>query len=107
MGVTFVRDSIHSLKREADGWKVVCATQTFDCPTIVLSMGAWSADVLRPLGFSVPLMAERGYRHLPVLDAGKVVGMISIGDAVKHIIRDLELNVSDLMGYIMADGPGG
>jgi CBS domain-containing protein len=60
-----------------------------------------------PLQDCMAIMAARGYRHLPVLDAGKVVGMISIGDAVKHIIRDLELNVSDLTGYLMADGPGG
>jgi CBS domain-containing protein len=53
------------------------------------------------------LMAARGFRHLPVLDAGKVVGVISIGDVVKDIIRDLERNVGDLMGYIMRDGPGG
>ena len=49
----------------------------------------------------------RRFRHLPVLDAGKVVGVISIGDVVKNIIRDLEHNVDDLMGYIMKDGPGG
>ncbi|MBV9235980.1 MAG: CBS domain-containing protein [Xanthobacteraceae bacterium] len=53
------------------------------------------------------LMAERGFRHLPVLDAGKVVGVISIGDVVKEIIRDLEHNVGDLTDYIMRDGPGG
>jgi CBS domain-containing protein len=53
------------------------------------------------------MMAARGFRHLPVLDAGKVVGVISIGDVVKDIIRDLELNVGDLMGFIMRDGPGG
>ena len=53
------------------------------------------------------LMAQRGFRHLPVLDAGKVVGVISIGDVVKDIIRDLEHNVDDLTGYIMRDGPGG
>ncbi len=53
------------------------------------------------------MMAERGFRHLPVLDAGKVVGVISIGDVIKDIIRDLEQNVGDLMGYIMRDGPGG
>ena len=53
------------------------------------------------------MMAERGFRHLPVLDAGKVVGVISVGDVVKEIIRDLELNVGDLMGFIMRDGPGG
>src|SRR5215471_465705 len=50
------------------------------------------------------MMAARGFRHLPVLDAGKVVGVISIGDVVKDIIRELERNVGDLMGYIMKDG---
>ena len=53
------------------------------------------------------VMAARGFRHLPVLEAGKVVGVISIGDVVKDIIRDLKLNVSDLMGYIMTDSRGG
>ena len=53
------------------------------------------------------MMAAHGFRHLPVLDAGKVVGVISIGDVVKDIIRNLEHNVGDLMGYIMTDGPGG
>ena len=33
------------------------------------------------------MMAARGFRHLPVLDAGKVVGVISIGDVVKDIIQ--------------------
>jgi CBS domain-containing protein len=60
-----------------------------------------------PLDGCMAIMAERGIRHLPVLDAGKVVGVISIGDVVKEIIRDLELNVGDLMGFIMRDGPGG
>lgn len=53
------------------------------------------------------MMSERGFRHLPVLDAGTVVGVISVGDVVKNIIRDLELNVGELMGFIMRDGPGG
>jgi len=53
------------------------------------------------------MMSARGFRHLPVLDGGKVVGVISIGDVVKDIIRNLEHNVGDLIGYIMTDGPGG
>ena len=60
-----------------------------------------------PLEGCMAMMAERGYRHLPVLDAGKVVGVISMGEVVKNIIEDLELDVNDLMGYIMTDGPGG
>jgi CBS domain-containing protein len=53
------------------------------------------------------LMSAKGFRHLPVLEAGKVVGVISIGDVVKDTIRDLKLNVNDLLGYIMSAGPGG
>src|SRR5215510_3882511 len=51
------------------------------------------------------MMAARGFRRLPVLDAGKVVGVISIGDVVKDIIRNLEHNVGYLMRYSMTDGP--
>ena len=60
-----------------------------------------------PLQGCMAMMSARGFRHLPVLDGGKVVGVISIGDVVKDTIRDLQLNVSDLMGYIMRDCPGG
>ncbi len=60
-----------------------------------------------PLESCMAMMAGRGFRHLPVLEAGRVVGVISIGDVVKDIIRHLERNVGDLMGYIMTDGPGG
>ena len=60
-----------------------------------------------PLEGCMVMMAARGFRHLPVLDAGKVVGVISIGDVVKDVIRDLKLNVNELMGLIMTDGPGG
>ena len=60
-----------------------------------------------PLQGCMALMAARGFRHLPVLDAGKVVCVISIGDVVKDIIRDLKLNVNELMSLIMTDGPGG
>jgi len=60
-----------------------------------------------PLENCMTMMASRGFRHLPVVDAGKVVGVISIGDIVKDIIGELERDVGDLRGYIMTDGPGG
>lgn len=60
-----------------------------------------------PLEDCMVMMAARGFRHLPVLDDGKVVGVISIGDVVKDVIRELKLNVNDLMSYVMTDGPGG
>src|SRR5690349_15006317 len=60
-----------------------------------------------PLQGCMAMMAGRGFRHLPVLDAGKVVGVISIGDVVKDIIRDLEHNVDDSDGLHHEGQPGG
>jgi CBS domain-containing protein len=60
-----------------------------------------------PLDGCMAIMAARGFRHLPVIDANQVVGVVSIGDVVKDIIQNLERNVGDLMGYILTDSPGG
>ena len=46
------------------------------------------------------LMTDRRIRHLPVVDDGKVVGMLSIGDLVRSIIEGLEGEVEQLKQYI-------
>ncbi|MCE2724304.1 MAG: CBS domain-containing protein [Burkholderiales bacterium] len=46
------------------------------------------------------LMSDKNIRHLPVLDAGKVVGMLSIRDLMNDIIADHEFTIAQLEGYI-------
>lgn len=46
------------------------------------------------------VMTERRIRHLPVVDAGKVAGMISIGDLVQAIISDQKEEIEQLENYI-------
>lgn len=46
------------------------------------------------------IVTEERERHLPVLDNGKVAGMISIGDLVKAIIADQRFVIEQLEGYI-------
>lgn len=46
------------------------------------------------------LMTERRIRHLPVLDEGKVAGMISIGDVVKFRMAEQEAETDALKTYI-------
>jgi CBS domain-containing protein len=46
------------------------------------------------------IMTENHIRHLPVLDDGRLVGIISIGDVVKDIIDELQFMVKQLENYI-------
>lgn len=46
------------------------------------------------------LMTVRRIRHLPVLEAGSLVGIISIGDVVKEIISDRDSTIRGLENYI-------
>ena len=45
-------------------------------------------------------MTERRFRHIPVVADGTLVGIISIGDVVKHKIGQLEFERNQLDGYI-------
>lgn len=45
-------------------------------------------------------MTERRIRHLPVVDDGSLVGIVSIGDVVSSRIRELEQDRAHLEGYI-------
>ena len=56
------------------------------------------------LGQCMNTMANRNIRHLPVLDNGKVVGMVSIGDIVKDIIRQQGDQIKQLETYILGHG---
>ncbi len=46
------------------------------------------------------IMTEGRFRHLPVIEGGKLVGVISIGDAVKHRLGELEAEAGALRSYI-------
>jgi CBS domain-containing protein len=47
-------------------------------------------------------MTERRIRHVPVLDDGRLCGIVSIGDVVKDRIEELEKNKTELIEYITA-----
>lgn len=48
------------------------------------------------------IMTERRIRHLPILENGLVIGIISIGDLVKFVIEDQKQTIEQLQNYIIS-----
>jgi CBS domain-containing protein len=46
------------------------------------------------------IMSEKRIRHLPVVDAGVVVGVLSIGDLVRAVLEEQQQTIADLEQYI-------
>lgn len=45
-------------------------------------------------------MTQGRFRHLPVIEDGRLAGIVSIGDVVKNHIAEVEMEVSAMRGYL-------
>lgn len=43
---------------------------------------------------------DRRIRHLPVSEEGQLLGLLSIGDLVRHVVKDKDRQIADLVDYI-------
>jgi CBS domain-containing protein len=74
--------------------------------TLVREIMASAVLYVRPEQTSeecMALMTENRVRHLPVMDGGKLLGLISIGDLVKDIISEQKFIIQQLEHYITGD----
>ncbi len=61
-GAEIVKAEIKAISKTQDGtWELKTSGPTMHAPHIVMAAGVWSADLLKPMGIKVPLVAERGY----------------------------------------------
>jgi CBS domain-containing protein len=67
--------------------------QIMSSPVVTVSRDSSIQDCMR-------LMTERRIRHLPVVEHGRVLGMISIGDLVKAVIEEQQQTIEQLESYI-------
>ena len=95
VGVVSERDIVHCIAElgAGGGNRAVADVMTTDVKTV-------SPDTT--IDEVMGLMTQRHIRHLPVLEDGKLAGIVSIGDVVKDRIASVEREASQLRDYITA-----
>lgn len=71
--------------------------------TLIKDLMSANPCYVRPeqtLNDCMALITEKRTRHLPVLEGGKLIGIVSIGDVVKQYIVDKEFTIRQLENYI-------
>jgi CBS domain-containing protein len=66
----------------------------------LMSAPVYSIGPTETLDACLVLMTNRRIRHLPVIEQGRLIGLVSIGDVVKAVIADQRLAIKDLETYI-------
>jgi CBS domain-containing protein len=61
-------------------------------------------DPDRSAGECMALMTEKRFRHLPVMENGQLLGVISIGDVVRAVVEEQRFTIKQLESYITSGG---
>lgn len=95
VGIFSERDVIYHLRTDGAAmldWKV---EQVMTAPAI-------TADPRMSVLAGLSLMTERRIRHLPVVEKGRLIGIVSIGDLVKHRMDRIEAEAAAMRNYIQS-----
>ena len=93
IGIMSERDVIYSLRSDGAAILEWAVERVMTRPAITVE-----PDLSILVGLS--LMTRRRIRHLPVVDAGRLVGFVSIGDLVKARIEVVETEAEAMRAYI-------
>jgi CBS domain-containing protein len=93
MGILSERDIVRSLAENGAGTLDRTASDLMTSDVI-------TASPQTTVGEAMEMMTTGRFRHVPVLDEGKLVGLVSIGDVVKAKIADAEHEVDSLRSYV-------
>jgi CBS domain-containing protein len=97
LGIVSERDIVRCLAANGAGGLAMTAGQLMTKAMQFAHPGTTVAEAMAT-------MTEGRFRHLPVVDHGDLVGMVSIGDVVKSIITQREHEVESLVAYVAGSG---
>lgn len=106
-GIITERDILHQC-----GERCLRVNESFaedeGCPAMVRDVMTADLVIALPddaLDYAMGIMTKNRIRHLPVLEGGKLVGMVSIGDLVKASLEETEYENRQLKDYIYGVAP--
>jgi len=94
-GIFSERDVIHALKSHGAAALDLKVGDVMTSPAITVSPTEAAIGALS-------LMTRRRIRHLPVIEGGRVIGVVSIGDLVKYRIDRIEADAEAMRSYIQS-----
>ncbi|MEN4920408.1 FAD-binding oxidoreductase [Achromobacter spanius] len=80
-GGRMARGDARSLQAAGDGWRVQGEQGPIEARDVVVALGPWSLDILRPLGYRIPMAVKRGYHQHFALENGATLS---------HPVADIE-----------------
>ncbi len=93
VGILSERDYARKVALRGRDWESTRVEEIMTANVVCVSPRARARDCMA-------LMSEKNIRHLPVVEEGRVVGMVSIRDIVTDIIADQDFTISQLEHYI-------
>lgn len=92
-GVVSERDIVRHLAGSAEGFRAQPVSA-------IMTRSPQSCRPGDTVDHAMSIMTRGRFRHLPVVDAGRLIGIISIGDVVKRKLEDVEQEAGALREYI-------
>ena len=96
-GIISERDVAHGLVEHGAELHELLVKDLMTKAVITCTLDDTVADIART-------MTQRRIRHLPVQTGGEVVGVVSVGDVVKHRLDEIEMEANVLRDYAIARG---
>jgi CBS domain-containing protein len=92
-GIISERDIVHALARHGARLLILTVDQVMTRPVVTCNPGESISELMAE-------MTNRRIRHLPVVQDGRLCGIVSIGDLVKNRLDDIEYEANSLRSFI-------